>query len=63
MLIVYLDSIAIGVTSSDLLSIARTSPGQSLSIRRFVASGVTSLSENPVPPVVRITLTCATSAQ
>lgn len=36
-------------------SIAKDSPGASLWITFLVASGVTSLSENPVPPVVRIT--------
>ena len=47
---VSLDNIAIGVTDKDPDIIACTNPGASLSKIFFVASGVTSRGENPVPP-------------
>jgi hypothetical protein len=46
------DSIACGVTFSDSWIIATTRPGASRSKIAFVASGVTSRGEKPVPPVV-----------
>lgn len=57
----YRESIAIGVISKPAINIAVNIPGASLLITFFVASGVKSLLENPVPPVVRITLTLSLS--
>lgn len=51
----YLESAAIGVTCKLDTSIAVAIPGASLSITFFVASGVTSLLEKPVPPDVKMT--------
>lgn len=53
----YLDKIAIGVILKLSASIAYAIPGASLSITFFVASGVTSRLEKPVPPVVKMTFT------
>lgn len=53
----YLDNIANGVIFRLDISIAAIIPGASFWIIFFVASGVTSLLENPVPPIVRITST------
>ena len=50
----YLDSMAMGVTLSDFVTMATTMPGASRSSSGRVASGVTSLGENPVPPVVKM---------
>lgn len=46
-----------GVIFKLAFSIANEIPGVSFSITFFVASGVTSRSEKPVPPVVKITCT------
>ena len=52
-----LESIAVGVLVIEYALIASAMPGVILSQTAMVASGVRSLSENPVPPVVKITLT------
>lgn len=54
---------AIGVICKLELIIARDKPGASFCIIFFVASGVTSLEENPVPPVVKITFMFDSSDQ
>lgn len=59
----YLESIAIGVTFSDSTVNATEIAVVSLSNIDFVASGVTSREENPVPPVVIIKSTLITSHQ
>ena len=51
---VNLDNMAIGVTDKDPDIMAWTNPGASLSITILVASGVTSLGANPVPPKTEI---------
>lgn len=56
------DNMAIGVIARLFEIIATTIPGASLSSSGYVASGVTSLGENPVPPVVRTSGSLFTSA-
>ena len=51
------DSMAFGVFCMDAARMASAIPGSSRSITAFVASGVTSLGETPVPPVARPELT------
>ena len=58
-----LDSIAIGVFFRDSVIIAIAIPKASFSITWRVASGVTSLFENPVPPVVKTKSTLTSSDQ
>lgn len=62
-IIFYLDNIAIGVIFKLDISMAVIIPEASLWIISFVASGVTSLLENPVPPIVKMTSTCLLSLQ
>ena len=50
-------SMARGVICMESARIASGMPGVSRSITARVASGVTSRTENPVPPVVRISAT------
>ncbi len=59
----YLESIAIGVNFKDSTINATEMAEASLSIIDLVTSGVTSLEENPVPPVVIIKSTLTTSDQ
>ena len=61
--LLYLDNIAIGVFVKDSVIIAIVNPIVSLVITSLVASGVTSLLENPVPPVVTTKSSFSSSVQ
>ena len=59
---VALESIAVGVFVIEYALIASAIPGVMRSHTSAVASGVLSLFEKPVPPVVKMTFTCLWSA-
>ena len=58
-----LESMENGVVFAPAMNMPIVSPEASFSITCFVASGVRSRDENPVPPVVRTRLRCRLSDQ